>query len=1226
MSFTKFSNAPAIYAVAGTSIYRTRNHAAALPSWERVFNAADIRFSFKVEFKLDPRDPKNAGYLYIFDPSNYWDVGVIYRVTNLDAEPGEQIFTEVTSIAAVYANTTSGGFDTSINIKGGVFFIYSGQTWGTGLNESWFVYGSDATGPGAVHFGFWTYIYGNVVTCSYHMKSMSSGKITISSLGGAPWESINTVTGWESLPNPSGGGLVAAHYPYADNSNDNILYLGFGAATDQSIRRRNADGSWSDIGPYSSDLDAYVTPGSKYALHTYTQDRLRLALAAGGRLFTSTNGGNTYTEHVPGTTKPNGITGLGGWPYDPDVLFAYGYATVNSQKGIWWTNDFGATWHNLLGDWESKFGTFGGIDYLVPLGLPGLYYTPAPPTHEGASYCPIGHAGNDEKATPTPISLRFGEKREEVTDITVQTPAGPLSFTRSYRQSKQSEFQFMGLGWTHNHHYELIQIAGTPNKITLRLPNGGEAKFTETSTDLYEGDPGSTSVIEWDSVAEEYTLTASDKSILVFDVEGNLLSQSWPSGEVWSYSYFDEKLSEIDDGYGRKLKFSYRDNPSGFDDDQLWRVGDHTASGLDGSTPTGRYVEFGYIENKVESAGDLVDGGSSLLNTVKDVRGNTWTYDYYGQETEETDFRQLNFLIRETSPAVDQTGDELADDPIVLKELTYTIQGTQLAVNGEMELDSDWTDISGAAPSTHERSNTQVVNGQYSRHVVASAAGQGIEGSAWDLVEGKTYIVRAQVYPVSGTVKMQVTGTSTMDQMSAGSLAWESFAVLHQPGADEADVKLQFIASGGAAEFYVDNVSIIESDLSMAEIIQARGDGAEVTEFIFQPEDDITTETTAGKTVTHHFFNGVYGGTEDPQGNFGYSGLNDQYRPVVQVDPNGQQTQLGWSEDGKHLTSVTDAEGHETSFDYNTDDTLNFSIDAEGRKTEYLYGDTSNPRLPTEIKVIAADETTVLRWQQFSFDTQGRTLSEEMLDPLDGVTVLRRTSRAYYDSSNPNGEGLLHTVTQEDLDNPANDVTTTYFYDSAGRVVQTNSSATFGSCTRSYTVFDPAGNVVASICNYENEGTAPTTIEEAVDLYDSGNPDINRVTVHEYDTLGRRFKTIVDAGSAFEQTSLTVFDTLNRVVRTIRNYVADISVPEPFIAEREAFDHGPDNTWNLVTDTEYNERGQVRREVDLLGNVTLYGYDEAGRLIRSVQSADRPDYDNTYGPEGDPELSAYVPA
>ena len=98
-----------------------------------------------------------------------------------------------------------------------------------------------------------------------------------------------------------------------------------------------------------------------------------------------------------------------------------------------------------------------------------------------------------------------------------------------------------------------------------------------------------------------------------------------------------------------------------------------------------------------------VSGAKALLASIADVHGNTWTYDYYGQETGETDAALLNFLLASVTPSVDVDGDDIVDGSLTLKELTYA-PAADLAVNGDMEADSDWTAISGAAPSTNEHS------------------------------------------------------------------------------------------------------------------------------------------------------------------------------------------------------------------------------------------------------------------------------------------------------------------------------------------------------------------------------------------------------------------------------------------------------------------------------------------------------------------------------------------
>ena len=99
------------------------------------------------------------------------------------------------------------------------------------------------------------------------------------------------------------------------------------------------------------------------------------------------------------------------------------------------------------------------------------------------------------------------------------------------------------------------------------------------------------------SGSNEYVLTGQDQSTYTFDDTSPYLlkSRAWPSSETWTYAYYDSgdgadldgKLKQVDDGYGRLLHFAYyRDTETDvYKRRQLRRVGDHTASGLDGGSP-----------------------------------------------------------------------------------------------------------------------------------------------------------------------------------------------------------------------------------------------------------------------------------------------------------------------------------------------------------------------------------------------------------------------------------------------------------------------------------------------------------------------------------------------------------------------------------------------------------------------------------------------------------------
>jgi len=659
------------------------------------------------------------------------------------------------------------------------------------------------------------------------------------------------------------------------------------------------------------------------------------------------------------------------------------------------------------------------------------------------------------------------------------------------------------------------------NKLLVRLGNGGVAHFTQVgSTTTYNGDPGSVSVIDAGGTGTtKYTLTASDKSKYVFGDDFRLTQRELPKGEKVTYTYHTSGhatglLKDAADEYGRKLQFTYINNSSGFDHLQLWRVGDTNATGLDTSSPSGRYVEFSYTPEKLN--GTTISNAKALLNTVRDVRGQVWTYTYYGATVGETDTAQANYLVKVTSPSVDMTGDGVVDNPITIKDLAYTLNANNVITNITQKL-------------------------------------------------------------------------------------------------------------GGVGGVY-----------------------AQETAYAFQPSgQNITTEMTPnditmGKVTTHYFAGGVYAGAEDAGGNANFSGMNSQYRPTAAQDANGNVTGMAWSGDGKYLQGVTDALGNQTLFNYDGSDRLIESRDASNRRTKYVYDGDS--RQPKSILFGEGEDPNfvVLKHQKFTYNSKGRVTVDAIIDPSEGEsgsTPLQKVTRTFYPlpySPTNKGAGLLESITQYECTGTGTfvvDDSTTYTYDSVGRVIKTAKSSLFGNCQFTYTLYDDAGNVLATACGRKNaDNPVPTTLEEIENLYsnDPQDPDYDlkkdtRVTVHEYDTLGRRFKTISNAGTSFAQTTMTAYDALNRVIRTIVNYKEDTNIPNPFTASHSAFSHGADDNENLVTDTAYNARGMVRKQTDVLGNITLLGYDDAGRVIKTIQSASSGGYNNDYiGTTPDPDLSDYV--
>lgn len=76
-----------------------------------------------------------------------------------------------------------------------------------------------------------------------------------------------------------------------------------------------------------------------------------------------------------------------------------------------------------------------------------------------------------------------------------------------------------------------------------------------------------------------------------------------------------------------------------------------------------------------------------------------------------------------------------------------------LVTNGDMELDSDWSDV--GTPTTNERSNEQANGGTYSRKFLGSAAADGIASATFSIVAGETYSASLHDYPVSAATTIR---------------------------------------------------------------------------------------------------------------------------------------------------------------------------------------------------------------------------------------------------------------------------------------------------------------------------------------------------------------------------------------------------------------------------------------------------------------------------------------
>ena len=854
-----------------------------------------------------------------------------------------------------------------------------------------------------------------------------------------------------------------------------------------------------------------------------------------------------------------------------------------------------------------------------------------PSENKGDVACPICYEADDDPKTKNPISLRLAEKQLDETDIQMNTPLGVLAFTRRYRQSQQDSLDYMGLGWSHNHLYRLVEDGGTPNKITVTLPSSRVIFYDENSDDTFEAAAGSTSVIV--KTVSGYDLTASDESEYHFDTAGKLITHTLNNGEVWTYSYDGNgNLTLVSDGYGRSLEFAYYTGTSSFKDDLLWRVGAlgvGQTSDLTNTTPTMPYIELDYTND---------GNGDGLLTDVQDVRGEDWSYRYYGSGTGETDTKWLNFLVERFSPAVDRDGDGSADSAITIEALSYS--GTardaisQIVQNRGESLMSKTLDFDPDNDVT-----TETVEGLELTHHFTNGVYVGTEDDQNNAQE------KAPLSNYRPAYQEDAKGNRTAMKWSADGKRLEGVVDANfNETAFRYDQQDRLLYStnpeGRITHYEYDGVDRQPNQILVTDG-QALVDDGDMSDYfgwydLGTPSTNERSDATLfeGDYARHVVANQGDGIRSQNEVDF-LAGETYLIRARIFVVNSSESVKMGIA-GVSHWDSLSSTDGEWEIVEARYQPSSNIS--------GYLQFTANSTSAEWYVDHVIVDVPH--RQQEFVYDTKGRTTSEKLIDPSDGTTVLQETTRTYGTSGNE--YGLLQSIAVIDSLNTLNNSTTQYTYDAQGRVIRTQKISMFGSCKYNHTVYDEAGNILGTACGLMTTTPIPEDKTTLLALYNASDSlkKYTRITTHEYDEMGRRVETTSNANTNWERINRTIYDALGRVIRTIQNYSPQgSSAPGDWVWDvtneewqysstvTTPVSHGAELDENIISDTQYNGRGLVNMRRDVFGRVTLYGYNNADRLVKTVQNASKIpldpnvttsyDYDMRYGGSGDPDLSEY---
>jgi len=310
---------------------------------------------------------------------------------------------------------------------------------------------------------------------------------------------------------------------------------------------------------------------------------------------------------------------------------------------------------------------------------------------------------------------------------------------------------------------------------------------------------------------------------------------------------------------------------------------------------------------------------------------------------------------------------------------------------------------------------------------------------------------------------------------------------------------------------------------------------------------------------------------------------------------------------------------------------VKFVTDALGNKTQYTY--TSAGQTAT---VTSAYGTPNAQTVTYGYDTLGRLVDTTDTQGIvthneyDAAGQLLKTTHNYVPARPQNDENKYNLVTEYRYDIRGNQIAvidtygtiTRTYYDLDNRpvtVVQNLTGQSIETATppaqganateniRTDTVYDDAGNVIATIdpagvitrVYYDNANRPVTTVQnltgQAISVatppsYTSTNPDQNIHTDTTYDANGN----VIASTDTLGVITRTYYDVLNRPVTTVQNLTGQaVSVATP---------PARGSSSNIRTDTVYDANGNVIATEDPKGIITRTYYDALNRPMTVVQN------------------------
>ena len=312
---------------------------------------------------------------------------------------------------------------------------------------------------------------------------------------------------------------------------------------------------------------------------------------------------------------------------------------------------------------DSLVDSLYGFSPLSSNGACSYYLIPVYSTWSSGNDLCVGATlnGTTEKVNG-PINTLTGGYDYSVTDLSIPTSAGELSFRREYASLAVDTYTTtLGYGWTHSLDTRLIfpeDPNGVEGKVLFKVRSANLYEFNILGDGTFSAAPGVCGTLSQEEGSPvTYTFVDNAQRVFIFDAEGKITTLTEPDGNALHYEYdAGGNLERVSDDSGtRYIQLTY-------DAGRIASVSDHA----------NRQVSFDYLN------GNLI--------SVTDFENQEWTYSYENASyphyiTEVIDPRETT-IERTEYDAEGRAVKQYNGEGELVVELEYNGSGTTLVKDG----------------------------------------------------------------------------------------------------------------------------------------------------------------------------------------------------------------------------------------------------------------------------------------------------------------------------------------------------------------------------------------------------------------------------------------------------------------------------------------------------------------------------------------------------------------